>query len=172
MNLSPVSGYVLMLIGVGCFRFSRTSYLIKMSNRVELKKDTRAELRTALWAYLLPLGGFALSAFFAANASGEAIGGAGLLAGALAIIAFLGSIYISQDFFFSRLIVTPEKLIYVSGKKRQEIDASEILRVRIAPATFHIGLRWQNHVALPSTFGRAEIALAFIRRAIEENQKK
>lgn len=167
-----VGGGIVATFGVAIWRGFLESNLRRGAERWTIDEKTHVELRTSVWAYVLPLLGLALAAFVGREAVNLRSNGAFAVGAIVAVLVACGAVYIIRDFVRARVTITADRLIYVGEGKTREIEASEVLGVQvIGYYDLRIRLRWDQHVTIPATFHRSDLIFAFLRQAILKNRQ-
>jgi hypothetical protein len=167
-----VGGGLLASFGVAIWRGFLWSNLRRKSLRLTIDEKTHVELRTSVWAYVLPLFGLGLGAILWRGAVDQRSNVAFSICLVISLLMVCGSIYVMRVFARARLTVTGDRIIYVDEGKTREIEASEVLGVEvIGYYDLRIHLRWDQHVNVPATFHRSEFIFAFLRQAVIKNRQ-
>jgi hypothetical protein len=168
MKISAVViGFGLVALGKVILGRLRAGYLKRASEEVNVDPSKEIVLRYAIWYYIYPALGFALSAIIGADIFTQTRVVRIRLDEVFFLFCFLGGLFLLYRQLTARIRIAERKLVYTEGRDRWEILADDVVRVSMTGFAFIVGLKWQKTIKIPATFEHSEIILAFLRQAAD-----
>jgi hypothetical protein len=161
-----VIGFGLYVAGSTPFGQLRGSYLRQKSEKVSIDSSKEMVLCYAIWVYLLPILGLALSVFCAYDVSHNKNNQPRMMIGGTSFLfLFLGSIFMFYRFRTGRIMIFNGKLTYTEGGDRSEIYADDVLRFSFNGLSLLVKKKSGRVTRIPATFEHSEIILAYLKQA-------